>query len=404
MKDGASNRIFFLVIIAIVIATAFILSSAPKPIDWTLSFSKQDTKPFGAQLLYDLLPTITEDNEVKAAHSSIANYYDDLSISNTNIIIINNDFNPEPEDAETLLQLVENGNTLFLSANTVCDTFATLLNIESRQKLSNNFPYLDSVSLNLANRKLRTHLGYWYKKKMTDNSFASYDTIQTSVLGINNSGKTNFIRIQRGEGNIYLNLNPIVFTNYHLLEKDNYEYAFKCLSYLPKQTTIWDEHYKYKYIREQVSGGGERSILDFILQRRPLKIAWYLLLFGTALFFIFESARRQRVVPISKPLTNSTISFIETIGRLYFSRKNHLDIAQKRFSFLQEFIRSKYYINTSEMNGELYQQLSEKSAIPIRAIKQLFDLGYNLKKVQALSEEDLEQFNRRIEYFYEQCQ
>ena len=55
------------------------------------------------------------------------------------------------------------------------------------------------------------------------------------------------------------------------------------------------------------------------------------------------------------------------------------------------------------MNAGLYQQLSDKSAIPVRAIKQLFELGDNLSNMQRISEEDLEQFNRRIEYFYEQC-
>ncbi|MCU4154826.1 DUF4350 domain-containing protein [Carboxylicivirga sp. A043] len=380
----------------LVVIVALVLAYSPKPIDWSLSYSKQDTQPYGSKLLFDLLPTLITTADIKTSHGPVHEFFDETTES-SNLVIINKGFYPEPADIEKLEELLFEGHHVFIAAQDFSDNVKDWLNIDYHQSISFNTEFHDSISFNLANRKLQKPLGYWYKKGITNNYFNSYDTLQTSVLGINNSGKTNFIRIKQGEGWLYINLNPQAFTNYQLLKDDNADYAFKCLSYLPDETILWDEHYKIK------NKHLPKSQLSFILNRQPLRLAWYVLLIGIVIFFLFESARRQRVIPIVKPHINSTVTFIETIGRLYFSRKNHLDIAQKRFSYLQEYIRSKYYINTSDMNEDLFQQLSEKSSLPIRAIRQLFELGENLKNRQQISEEDLEQFNRRIEFFYDQC-
>ncbi len=402
MKYTQSNKILLFGVTFLVIIAAFVLAYSPKPIDWSLGFSKTETKPFGSKLMFELLPELFNEELISTSHSSINQFFESTT-NPANLIIVNNTFKPEETDIKKVKELLLEGNHVFIAAQSFSDSIKKYFNIDYHERFGSNTGLLDSLSFNLANRQLRTHLGYWYKKGITNNYFTNYDTLQTTVLGFNNVGKTNFIRIKQGKGFLYINLNPQAFTNYNLLINDNYEYAFKCLSYLPNQTTVWDEHYKVKYLNSSGTGYNRQSQLSFILDRLPLRLAWYLLLVGILIFFLFGSARRQREVPIIKPPNNSTISFIETIGRLYFSRKNHLDIACKRFSYLQEFIRSKYYINTSEMTDDLYQQLTDKSGIPMRTIKQLFELGDNLTNMQVISEEDLEQFNRRIEYFYEQC-
>jgi len=402
MSKTGSNRILLFSVAFLVLIAAFVLAYSPKPIDWSLSFSKTETKPFGSKLLFELLPELFDDDDINTSHSAVNQFFEGTP-SNTNLIIINNTFKPEPADIEKIEALLFEGSHVFVAAQNLSDDVKEWFGVEYYERYGANIEIGDSLSFNLANRQLKTHLGYWYKNGISNNYFTSYDTLQTTVLGFNNAGKTNFIRVKQGKGWLYINLNPQAFTNYNLLINDNYEYAFKCLSYLPRQSTVWDEHYKVKHLNTNGTGYNRQTTLSFILDRLPLRLAWYVLLIGIFIFFLFESARRQREVPIIKAPGNSTVSFIETIGRLYFSRKNHLDIASKRYSYLQEFIRSRYYINTSEMNAGLYQQLSDKSAIPVRAIKQLFELGDNLSNMQRISEEDLEQFNRRIEYFYEQC-
>ncbi|MCU4176284.1 DUF4350 domain-containing protein [Carboxylicivirga sp. N1Y90] len=381
----------------VVVMLVFVVVFAPVPIDWTLSFSRKDTKPFGSKLLYELLSELGDKTNVSTAYQ--APDLDDFELSNdeTNYIFVNQNFTPEVDELDNIIELAGNGNNVFIAAQFFSDELKDSLKFQVDINFRPTIASEDSVSFNLANRKLQKHLGYWFHKGMTNNYFTSYDTLQTTVLGFNNEGKTNFIRQRIGDGYLFIHLNPMVFTNYHLLKNNNYNYAFRCLSYLPNQTTVWDEHYK-------MYRNKHKTTLSYILDNMPLRIAWYLVLIAILLFFIFESARKQRAIAIIKAPENSTVNFVETIGRLYFSRKDHLDIALKKFIYLKEFIRSKYYLNTSLIDAEFYQQLADKSSVPIRSIKQLFELGENLKQMNRLSEEDLEQFNRKIEYFYEHCQ
>ncbi len=397
MSKRKSNNLILFVVPILVLMLTFVAVYAPRPIDWTLSYSKKDTKPFGNKLLFDLLPVLMQDEAISTTHSNLIYYLDADIPSNNNFIFINNDVRLIEEDEAMLFDLLDNGNSVFISSQHFEESFKDSLNLKFELGKVDQILSYDSISFNLANRKLKHGFGYWYNEGISNNYFTSYDTLHTTVLGINNMGKTNFIRIKRGNGWLYLNLNPLAFTNYNLLQKDNYEYAFKCLSYLPKAPTLWDEHYK-------VGMEQAKSTLSYIFDNTPLRIAYYLLWIVTILFLIFESARRQRVIPIFKAPENSTVNFVETIGRLYFSKKNHLDIAKKKFTYFKEFVRSRYYLSTSQINEELYQQLADKSLISIRSIQQLFEMGENLKRMKKLSEADLEQFNRKIEYFYEQCQ
>src|SRR5688500_11156304 len=74
-------------------------------------------------------------------------------------------------------------------------------------------------------------------------TFIPGDDFEGKILGINgHDSLVNFVRIPHGYGNIYLHLAPKVFTNIHFLEAP--EYAARCLSYLPRQETIWDDYYK----------------------------------------------------------------------------------------------------------------------------------------------------------------
>ncbi|MCU4165306.1 DUF4350 domain-containing protein [Carboxylicivirga caseinilyticus] len=397
MNKQKPNNILLFGIPSLVIILAFVIAYAPKPVDWTLSYSNRDVKPFGSKMLFELLPVLMGDSSIIASHSNLSVFIGDDNPIGENFIFLNNNVDFNAEDQFKIEELLLNGNNVFIAAENYEEGFLDSLKVGVEITTIPQFAKVDSISLNLANRSLKKGLGYWYEKGINDNYFTSYDTLHTSVLGINSKGKTNFIRIKKGAGWLYLHLNPIVFTNYNLLDKDNADYAFKCLSYLPQARTLWDEHYK-------VGMNRQKTPLSYIFDNPPLRLAYYLTWIGAILFLIFESARRQRMIPIVRPPENSTVNFVETIGRLYFSKKNHLDIAIKKYTYFKEFVRSRYYVSTSPINEELYQQIAEKSNIPIRSIKQLFEMGESLKKIQRLSEADLEQFNRKIEFFYEHCQ
>jgi hypothetical protein len=142
----------------------------------------------------------------------------------------------------------------------------------------------------------------------------------------------------------------------------------------------------------------------FVLDNKALRMAWYLFLIGVALFMILQGRRRQRPIPVVQAPANTSLDFVETIARLYFLNQNHLNIAQKRYQYFLDYLRSSYYLDTSLPESRLIEETSRKSGVPERTLASIFHMAANIEKVQHISHEDLHQFNRQLEYFYKNCQ
>lgn len=400
MGNHISNKSLTIVLVIALVCLVIVAAVIPKQVDWSLSYSNKHGKPLGEKLVYSVLPSLFPDQSIVSMHSRLEDFLEGTIPLNTNFIYITDIYHPNEDEVEKLLEVVGAGNNLFIAAESFSEEFAKPLNLnleQIKQEVNVEDVYNpDSINYNYANRKLKTASGYWFKKAVSDNFFTSYDTINTTVLGYNRNGKTNFVRIKHGKGFIYLNNNPLSFTNYHLLSGYNSEYIFKCFSYLPVFPTVWDEFYK------PGSNSGVSEI-SYILNDRALRIAWYLLLIGVLVYFIFKGKRYQRAIPVITPPKNNSLDFVETVGRLYFLKQDHKGIAQKRFIFFLDFLRTRYYVDTSIRDGKLIEEVSKKSGIAERAVASLFKVAGNLDKVIFISQEDLQQFNRQIEYFYKNC-
>ena len=143
--------------------------------------------------------------------------------------------------------------------------------------------------------------------------------------------------------------------------------------------------------------------MGFIARSNALHSAWILLLCVAAVYLAFEAKRRQRPIPVVVPPTNTSLQFIDTIGRLYYSRKNHWDIAKKKYTYFVDFVRSNYYINLHDINKEGMAELSAKAQIPISTIDQIVKKGKALDQTNHITENDLITFNQIIEFFYHHC-
>ncbi|MGQ1785960.1 MULTISPECIES: DUF4350 domain-containing protein [unclassified Saccharicrinis] len=396
MGKGIHNKYLVFGVTAAFMLYLMVLIISPGQIDWSLSFSKDDKIPFGNSILFDELEQLFAKEDIKTAHTPIYNFLKDRRLEGAGIIYINDSFEPDKFDLGKMLNVVESGNNIFIAAVEFSEQVKDTLGFKMDEDFSFRLMQQDSIQLNLVNPKLKSPWGYHYKRAYHRAYFQSYDTLKTTVLGLGEKAKTNFIKIKYGAGNFFINTNPLAFTNYNLLIGENYEYVFKCLSYLPGAEVIWDEFYKQD---APISG----SEFRYILSQKALRYAWYIMFFGILIYMVFAAKRQQRMIPIINAPENTTLTFIETIGRLYFRKRDHLDIAKKKYTYFLEFLRTKYYIDTANINSELYDAIAEKCEVPIRTVKQLFDIAVKLQQVKSISEEDLEQFNKKIEFFYDKC-
>lgn len=392
----SKNRKHIIILIAGFIILVVIEYMSPKPVDWSLSFNKNDKIPYGNHVLYNLLPDVFKGKRIIDNTESLYEFFHNNDPHNSNIIFITDEFNPDELDLDNILSFVASGSHAFISAIRYKDNFLDTLNLGITADWFNiNVSVSDSTFLNFVNPGLKKDTGYFFDKILYRYYFTSFDTANTCILGVNEKQKPNYIKTSFGKGCFYINTQPLVFTNYNLIH-NSADYIFKALSYLPVNQTIWDEYYK-------PTNKKSLTPLRVLLNNPPFRAAYYLLITGLILFMIFEGKRRQRVIPVIKPLKNTSLIFVRTIGRLYLHNKNHKDIVLKKYRYFLEFVRTRYYLKTNEINEDMYEKLAEKSGININTIKKLFDKVRYIDQKVNISNIELLEFNKVLENFYKYC-
>jgi hypothetical protein len=384
------NNLKFIVPVLVVFVLLFLVKMfAPEPTNWNPSYSKNDKIPYGSYILYDVLNDLFSGEKVETTNLPFYNITKQRQIENKNIIIICSHFSPDELDAKVLGELLKRGNDIFIAANSFGEKFIDSLQLYTNYSFFGGF---DSTEINFSSPILKRDKDYRFSNGSYEHYFTFFDTSKVVVLGTNKYDYANFIKFKIGDGNLYLHTIPNIFTNYNLLKPER-DYIFKSLSYLKTRDIIWDEYYKEvnKY---------QSTPIRYILSQPSLKWAYFTLLFSVILFVIFKGKRDQRIIPIVKPLENTTLEFINTVGNLYFKQSKHKNIADKKINYFMDYIRTKYAIKTSTLNEEFTLILAEKSALEKIEIRKIVLIINKISGSTSIKKETLLELNNVIENFY----
>lgn len=307
----------------------------------------------------------------------------------TSYLFVNSSFTLDKTDMEYLLDFVGLGNNVFISAENISKRLMDTLGIKVKHKY--NFNSSDSVYY---------LVDYPDKKYSFKNLYGHTRIIQDSALykirplALNSRKDTVFLELTYGRGHFYIHTLPTAFANVNLLQTDKYDFAFRCLSYMPENSKIiWDEYQKQ-------GGVGEDSMFRVLFTSKPLTIAFYLIVAGLFLFMIFRAKRTQRIIPIITPPVNSSVEFLNTISNLYYRKKDFKTIAGKRHAYFLDFIRKNYYISTESVNDEFIVVLSGKSGVDKGRLSELFRLYNDIQILPHISNDMFLRYNSLLEEFY----
>ncbi|TCK66669.1 uncharacterized protein DUF4350 [Winogradskyella wandonensis] len=368
----------------------------PKPLNWRDSYSAADKIPLGCYVLYNELETFS-DGDVLENTESLYLYLKTIDSleAKKSLFIINGYVSLTEQDANAIIDFVDHGNTVFLSSKGLYGILRDTLNLNITLDYTNFYKKPSYNSFTSPNQSENKTL---YKDVIENAYITSLDTLNTTVLGTmmdedESESFPNFIKTKFGEkgGSFYIHTNPYAFTNYHLLN-ENENYAATVLSYLPKQQIIWDNYNK----------SGKKVItspLRYILTNPALKWAFYISLFSLILFVIFKGKRTQRIIPVVEKLENSTVEFTQTIGELYYQHGDYSNIIAKKIQYFLEFIRTKYFLNTTNLNSSFIEKLALKSSNSKEDAKAIVDYLLYLKSKTVHSESELIELNKKIEKF-----
>jgi len=118
------------------------------------------------------------------------------------------------------------------------------------------------------------------------------------------------------------------------------------------------------------------------------------------LYLIFRAKRRQRVIPVNEPVTNTSLEFIDTIGRLYFQKGNPRQLILQKMKYLQNFIKNRYGLNVQEWDAKFMDRLSQKSNVPRDLLERIDLMHRNVRSSRFSSDNTLISFHQMTEEFF----
>lgn len=393
----------YIAILVFILALVLIADhDQPKPIDWRPTYSVNDKIPYGLYVfdkeINGIFKTKVERISTMTPYEYLDSKYDeDTLVENYKIkgtfINISESNAIDEQSIKEIFYFVSHGNNAFLSMKTFPRYLLDSLKIE----VSSDFQGASDTQVWLANKKMKARK-YSFPETIED-YFSKIDTANTIVLGYQGklSNKkiinqhVNYIKVPYRQGYFYLHTQPIAFTNFHLLKDKNYQYAESVLSYLPKGDIFW-------YTKGQNNESISASPLRYIFSQPGLKWAWLFFLIGMLIFIIFNAKRKQRVVPILKPLPNLTVDFTKTIGNLYYQEGDHQNLIDKKIIYFLEKIRNEYLIDTTKLDDNFIQKLHHKTGENVTDIQELvYLINEHRKSYHGSLEEDLIRINNAIE-------
>ena len=405
-------------ILATVVAAAAIglfLSSRSrekKELDERFTLKRTDKIPYGSWAAYSSLPYLFPDasislNRYPPGYWDSLQDYDDKQV----LIILSGRFDADEDEMKELVEFIEEGNHVLVSAQYLSAAADEALGCVSsgynmaKVSISALTP---GLKLRLESPLFDGNRTYGYPGRGFASFFTRLDTATTDILGRDGEGRTNFIRLQAGKGFLYVHLEPFAFTNYFLLYRENMDYLENILSLMPRdaEKVVWDEYYLQKRRRHEQDKKNWFSVLMKMENeegQQSFRAALILLILMLLVYVFMEMRRKQRIIPRMARPRNDSLDFASTIGRLYFEKADHRNLAKKMSAYFLDHVRSRYKLATGELDDEFAKNLSYKSGVPEDEIRTLVVFIRYVDDAPAIQERELMDFYRKLDLFYQKA-
>ena len=362
------------------------------------TFSKKDKKPFGADIAYRQLEAMYDGNVIRDKKQDFKNTWQNISDTGALYICLAQKLFVNDEEVEAMMEYVYAGNSLFISAGLIDDVLLDKIGCSQIYKDPRVEDAMDVMKNTAVNSAAQPGLKYSYYYYPFENYFTGLDSSDTRVLGYNDTGKPNSIVYFHGKGKLYLQCEPRAFSNYFLLKENNYEYLKNTVAFTEAapEHVYWDDH--YNKIRSKQNK--DFSTFSEIMKHPPLKFAFWLSLILLLLYILFGGKRVQRIIQQLKPNENTTVTFTETIGRLYLQKKDNKNIADKMVTYFNEYIRNTYFLNTNQINADFITVLSRKSGVDKDKVDTLYRTMVATHSSTVVNDYQLLSLHEQIQLFY----
>ena len=378
----------------------------PPKMDERITLKQRDKIPYGYAAAADLSVSLFPNAAVYSDENTPGHWeHIDLNANNQAVILVAGYFNADDDEISRLMRFVDNGNYVFIIAQSFSEETQSAFHFTYSQ--NGLVPFFgvgdDSLKVRLVQPHFTSDSFYIYPGRKFESWFDHLDTAHTLILGRNET-HPDFIQMKYGEGSVFIHSAPLAFSNYFILHKNNIHYFEQVLSVLPPDVTrlSWNEYYLTKRgSRNRDNNSREPNWLSVLLRYKEFKWGFGLLLFALVLWVLLNSRRKQRMIPAHPKPVNESLDFVKTMGRLYYDRKDHQNLAKKMSTYFLEHVRANYKLPTHTLDESFIQSLHNKSNFASGDLNEIISFIQYIQDNGSINEQQLIHFHNQLESFYQ---
>ena len=395
-----NNKLTYLFIFCAAVLLTACGGNAKKLPSLVETYSKNDKKPFGANIAYRQVEAMFSGNVVKDKKEAFPKTWVNISDTAAVYFIMAPKLFVNEDEVDAMLEYVYSGNSLVIAAAEIDDNL--LKRIRCNQMYTDiAMEVMMGQMNNTATRSVvKPQVEYAYYYYPFQNYFVNTDSGNIKLLGYNEHKKPNSLVYFHGKGRLFLQCEPRALSNYFLLKDNNFEYLQHVMAYTHAQPqhVYWDDY--YNKLRYRKRNNNDFSTFSEIMKHPPLLYAFWISLTLLGLYILFGSKRVQRIIELRKPNENTTVTFTETIGRLYLQQKDNKNIADKMITYFNEYIRNTYFLYSNHVNDEFMTVLSRKSGVQKEQVDTLYRTILATQSSDMVNDYQLLSLQEQIQRFY----
>lgn len=413
-----NSRIYIIIggLLIIIVALVFWWTQDPvqkELTNWEYTLNKDDEGPYGLYAFHQLLEDYNQGHEYVEIDQDFL-LLDNYDVEDQQDIYffagIENHY--RQVDWDKLSNFVRRGNVAFMAvdipAYQVIDDVLSGIGLRKEegvyvQLIPDDFKDT-TQTFTLSKKRMPPYtFQFIYEDSLMFYNFSfieNKDYIEVKKLGYYENNELNYIAVDYGKGTFYIHTAPVVFSNISIFNEEGLVYAENVLSYLPHGNVIWDEVSKAEIQEERVR---ETSPLHLITSNPPLLWAYITFLSLLILYLVFRSKRKFPVIPAREEKKNTSLDFIDVISNIHFKQNNHKKLMIIKEKTFRHFIKDKYFMEGDFEDEKFIERLTRKSALDPEKVKMLLNSFVYLKAKPEVTEEQLIELHKKIEYFYKNC-
>ena len=384
------NKRFWFFVVAFLVFVFLLEWNAPSKFVWNPTFNHYDKQPFGCAVFDSLMKKSTPAGYVVTRKTFPQLEREGYGKKPHAFLVMASSIGLTETDLRALDKLLKNGNKVFIATSYLNpDSLSPDLNVSMDG--TGAFSPLQVQAALKHQSILYDTLGWTQQVPYQEKEYHVYSAMTGSNVDI--EGKVTcdtllsgwvpkeycdstegywaprVVSVKRGKGELFLSCEPLLMTNYGILDTQTNGLIFRLMSQFRGLPIIRTEAYGPESEFET------DTPLRFWLQNESLRWAIYLTLGGLLLFSVFYARRRQRVIPVVEEPANRSLEFVKLIGTLYHQKHINRDLLQKKYGYFTETLRRMTMIDVEEVESrkENIAQIALRTGMPEAEVRMILD-------------------------------